>query len=44
VFDTLFIHLKRDEAGSFAFRWECVLKRLAQADPEKLARAIQDCL
>ncbi len=28
AFDTLFKHRPRDEAGSFAYRWECVLDRL----------------
>ena len=36
AFDTLFKHRPRDEAGSFAYRWECVLDRLRQADPRKL--------
>jgi hypothetical protein len=41
AFDTLFKHRLRDEAGSFAFRWECVLARLRQADPQKLADEIR---
>ena len=38
AFDTLFRHRLRDEAGSFAFRWEKVLQRLQRAEP----REIQD--
>jgi hypothetical protein len=41
AFDTLFRHRRRDEAGSFAFRWECVLQRLAQTEPGELARCIR---
>lgn len=41
AFDTLFKHLPRNEQGSFAFRWEKVLARLAAADPTKLAGIIR---
>ncbi len=41
AFDTLFRHRRRDEAGSFAYRWECVLQRLAQTDPGELAQRIR---
>ena len=41
AFDTLFSHRTRDEAGSFAYRWECVLKRLANTQPEPLAAIIR---
>jgi hypothetical protein len=40
AFDTLFSHQRRDEGGSFAFRWEKVLERLASSDP----RALADCI
>jgi hypothetical protein len=40
-FDTLFKHLPYDPAGSFAFRWECVLRRLDQTDAEALIAAIR---
>jgi hypothetical protein len=40
-FDTLFKHLERDEAGSFAYRWERVLARLEAADAGQLAEAIR---
>jgi hypothetical protein len=40
-FDTLFKHCNYDPAGSFAYRWECVLKRLDQTDPEALLEAIR---
>jgi hypothetical protein len=42
AFDTLFKHLHYDPAGSFAYRWECVLRRLDQADVEKLVTAIRE--
>jgi hypothetical protein len=41
AFDTLFGHRKRDEAGSFAYRWERVLQRLDDADPRQLADLIR---
>jgi hypothetical protein len=41
AFDTLFKHCKYDAAGSFAFRWECVLKRLDQTNPDALVDAIR---
>ena len=40
-FDTLFKHLPYDPAGSFAYRWECVLRRLDQTDAEALTAAIR---
>ena len=39
-FDHLFKHCKYDPAGSFAYRWECVLKRLDQTNAEALVEAI----
>ena len=39
-FDSLFRHLRRDEQGSFAYRWEKVLERLNRTDPTALARSI----
>lgn len=41
AFDTLFLHRRRDEAGSFAYRWECVLQRLSQTDPGDITRCIR---
>jgi hypothetical protein len=41
AFDTLFEHCPRDEAGSFAYRWEKVLARLNKTDPLGLTRLIQ---
>lgn len=41
AFDTLFRHRPCDPGGSFAFRWECVLKRLAAADAAALAECIR---
>ena len=40
-FDTLFKHRPRDEHGSFAYRWECILDRLNRIDPSRLAEAIR---
>jgi hypothetical protein len=40
AFDNLFKHCRYDPAGSFAYRWECVLQRLDGADAGALARAI----
>jgi len=41
AFDTLFKHLRYDPAGSFAYRWECVLRRLDQANVDGLVAAIR---
>ena len=41
AFDTLFKHCKYDAGGSFAFRWECVLRRLDQTNPDALVDAIR---
>ena len=40
AFDTLFKHCKYDPGGSFAYRWECVLRRLDQTIPYALLDAI----
>ncbi|HYG35974.1 MAG TPA: hypothetical protein VEC99_14385 [Clostridia bacterium] len=40
-FDTLFKHRRYDPGGSFAYRWECVLRRLDQANPDALVTAIR---
>ena len=40
-FDTLFKHRPRDEHGSFAYRWECILNRLNNTDPMTLTEAIR---
>src|SRR5439155_8493683 len=42
AFDTLFKHLTYDTGGSFAYRWECVLRRLDQADIENVVAAIRE--
>ena len=44
AFDTLFKHRVRDEAGSFAYRWEKVLERLHRTDPRELATLIREHL
>ncbi len=40
AFATLFKHRRRDEGGSFAYRWERVLDRLDRTDPRELQRLI----
>ena len=40
AFDTLFQHLPYDPAGSFAYRWECVLRRLDETDADAVIGAI----
>ncbi len=42
AFHTLFRHCKYDPAGSYAYRWECVLRRLDATDVAELTRAIRD--
>jgi hypothetical protein len=41
AFDTLFKHCRYDPGGSFAYRWECILRRLDQTNPEELLKAIR---
>jgi hypothetical protein len=41
AFDTLFKHCKYDPGGSFAYRWEKVLRRLDQTGAEPLVEAIR---
>jgi hypothetical protein len=41
AFDTLFKHCRYDPAGSFAYRWECVLKRMNQTDAQALTNSIR---
>ena len=41
AFDHLFKHRKYDPAGSFAYRWECALRRLDETDLDKLLEAIR---
>ena len=41
AFETLFKHCRYDTAGSFAYRWECVLQRLDQTDAESLFRELR---
>jgi hypothetical protein len=41
AFDTLFKHCRYDPAGSFAYRWECVLRRLHDSDATEVVRAIR---
>ena len=41
AFDTLFKDSRYDPAGSFAYRWECVLRRLDQTNPKELLSVIR---
>jgi len=41
AFDNLFKHQPIDPAGNFAYRWQCVLKRLDASDPQALTAAIR---
>ena len=43
-FDTLFKNRPYSEDGSFAYRWEQILKRLDDTDPSELAQLIQASL
>ena len=40
-FDTLFKHCRYDPGGSFAYRWECVLRRLDQTEVDELLETIR---
>jgi hypothetical protein len=40
AFDTLFKHCNYDTAGSFSYRWECVLQRLDHTDADNLLAEI----
>jgi hypothetical protein len=44
AFDALFKYRPRDEAGSFAYRWERVLARMDRTAPRELARLIRENL
>jgi hypothetical protein len=41
AFDNLFKQSKYDPAGSFGYRWECVLRRLDQTDVEAIANTLR---
>jgi len=41
AFDTLFKHCFYDPAGSFGYRWECVLRRLDRTEIDSLVRSIR---
>ena len=41
-FDNLFRHRRRDEAGSFAYRWEKVLLRLQRTEPQELVNILSE--
>jgi hypothetical protein len=41
AFDNLFKHCRYDQGGSFAYRWERILRRLDNTDVEKVIAAIR---
>ena len=41
AFDHLFEHRKYDPGGSFAYRWESVLRRLDQTDADRMTEAVR---
>jgi len=41
AFDNLFKHRPLDRAGSIAYRWQCILARLAETDAAQLTKAIR---
>lgn len=41
AFDTLFKHCRYDPAGSFAYRWICILRRMDETDAGALTQAIR---
>ena len=43
-FDELFLHRPYDQAGSGAFRWTSVLKRLDGCDPAAVAAALKKAI
>ncbi len=44
AFDELFLHRPYDEAGSCAFRWSCVLRRLDECDPKVVAESLKKAI
>ena len=44
AFDELFLHRPFDEAGSGAYRWSCVLRRLDACDPHAVAEALKKAI
>jgi hypothetical protein len=40
-FEALFKHYEDEHAGSFTFRWSCVLRRLDSTDVDALVAAIR---
>ena len=44
AFDELFLHRPFDEAGSGAYRWSCILRRLDACDPHAVAEALKKAI
>ena len=44
AFDELFLHRPLDEAGSGAYRWSCILRRLDACDPHAVAEALKKAI
>ena len=44
AFDELFLHRPYDEAGSGAYRWSCILRRLDDCDPKAVAECLKKAI
>ena len=44
AFDDLFLHRPYDEAGSGAFRWSCILRRLDACNPQAVAEMLKKAI
>ena len=44
AFDELFLHRPYDEAGSGAYRWSCILRRLDTCDPKAVAECLKKAI
>ena len=44
AFDELFLHRPYDEAGSGAYRWSRILKRLDACDPHAVAESLKKAI
>ena len=44
AFDELFLQRKVDQAGSGAYRWKCILRRLDECDPKAVAEMLKKAI
>ena len=44
AYDELFLHRPYDTAGSTAYRWHCILKRLDSCDPAAVAKLLEQAI